>query len=249
MLEGIYFQFPKLGFLLFFFLACETLCPLRSNALYFPNTTHFGEAGVKPLLWMWLSKWGMISLFIVALMSPVKDQKITYYGGGGYDILLILDPAMIDRNVIAQVDKFIDKRPNDGIGLWVPGRSEVSIPLTYEHDVLKSILSQIPSGHDEAFIGPSISRFFNASLERAKWVIVISPDPQKALYPFPSGIEASYAPQNNRASWFESIHHAHPVLIPQQEHRYVDYFYIYPLFFGFMAMLSYLYGRNQKGLK
>jgi len=249
MLEGIYFQFPKLGFLLFFFLACETLCPLRSNALYFPNTAHFGESGVKPLWWMWLSKWGMISLFIVALMSPVKDKEIMYHGGGGYDILLILEPAMIDRNVIAQVEQFIDKRPNDGIGLWVPGASGVSIPLTYEHDVLKSILAQIPSGHDEAFIRPPVSRFFNASQERAKWVIVISRDSQKSLASFPEGIETSYSPEGNLSLWFESIHRNHPALIPQQEHRYVDYFYIYPLFFGFMAMLSYLYGRNQKGLK
>lgn len=249
MLEGIYFQFPKLGFLLFFFLACEALCPLRSNALYFPNTAHFGEAGVKPLWWMWLSKWGMIILFIVALMSPVRDKEITYQGGGGYDILLILEPAMINGNLIAQLDRFIDKRPNDGIGLWIPGASEVSIPLTYEHDVLKSILSQIPNGNHDTLTRPPIGRFFNASRERGKWVIVLSPDPQKALYSFPSGIETSYAPQDNRVSWFESIHRNHPVLIPQQEHRYVDYFYIYPLFFGFMAMLSYLYGRNQKGLK
>ena len=75
MLEGIYFQFPKLSFILFFFLACEALCPLRSNPIYFPRNTLFGTQESKPPLWMWVAKWAMISFFIVALMSPVREVK------------------------------------------------------------------------------------------------------------------------------------------------------------------------------
>lgn len=249
MLEGIYFQFPKLGFLLFFFLACETLCPLRSNPLYFPNTAKFGEVGVKPALWMWISKWAMIILFIIALMSPVSDKEIAYSGGGGYDILFVLEPAMIDTTLIAQVSALIDKRPDDAIALWVPGKSEVIVPLTYEHDVLKSILAHVSKDENRGVVNTSIRRFFNVSQERAKWAVIISRDPKTFVSSLPSGVESSIAPKNGLRTWIESIHRDHPVLIRQHEHRYVDYFYIYPLFFGFLAMLAYLYGRNQKGLK
>lgn len=249
MLDGIYFQFPKLGFLLFFFLACETLCPLRSNPLYFPNTAKFGEVGVKPSLWMWISKWAMIILFIIALMSPVRDKEIAYSGGGGYDILFILDPAMIDAALTAQVSALIDKRPDDAIALWVPGISEVIVPLTYEHNVLKSILSHVSKDEKRGVIDTSIRRFFNVSRERAKWVVIISRDPKLFVSSLPKGVESSIAPINNLPGWFNTLHRDHPALIRPEEHLYVNYYYIYPLFVGFMAMLVYLYGRNQKGLK
>lgn len=248
MLEGIYFQFPKLGFLLFFFLACETLCPLRSNALYYPNTARFGDIGVKPALWMWIAKWAMITLFIAALMSPVKDKKIVYQGGG-YDILLILDPVMIDQNVISKIGSFIDKRTGDGIALWVPENPEVVVPLTYEHHALKSILGQTGRGEREGMVNTKIGRFFNESAEAKKWMIIVSQDPKTFIPSLPPGYDISISPQDDIGHWMDALHRTHPQFVRFQEHRYSDYYYLYPLFLGFLAMLVYLYGRNQKGLK
>jgi len=249
MLEGIYFQFPKLGFLLFFFMACEALCPLRTNALYFPGTMRFGEVGVKPALWMWILKWAMIGLFIVAVMSPVRDKEITYQGGGGYDILLILDPAAIDERLKERVNTFVEKRPNDAIALWVPGESEVSVPLTYDHAALASILSQISRDKTARRPEPDSVRYFKTASGRVKWSVVFSDDPDLFIPSLPVGTAVSIAPERNFSRWIDAIHRDHPPISRMYERRYVDYYYLYPLFLGFIAMLGYLYGRNQKGLK
>lgn len=249
MVEGIYFQFPKLGFLLFFFLACEALCPLRTNTLYFSQAALFGEVGVKPARWMWISKWAMIILFIAALMSPVRDKVITYQGGGKYDILLILDPAVIDDRIKTELSEWIDKRPDEAIGLWIPAHAEVSIPLTHDHGTLKSILFQTNKEKNYGAVNTHISRFFTASDAKEKWVIIFTHDPKTFIVSLPAGIEASVAPEEDTKNWIDALHRDHPEFIRSQEHRYTDYYYIYPLFLGFMAMLAYLYGRNQRGLK
>lgn len=249
MLEGIYFQFPKLGFLLFFFLACEALCPLRSNALYYPNTARFGDVGVKPALWMWVAKWAMIMFLIIALMSPVKEKSIAYQGGGGYDILLIVDPLMIDAHVIREISAFIDKRSGDAIALWIPEKPEVAVPLTYEYPALKSILSQTRRAERTTTVNTKIRRFFDVSAEAKRWTIIFSQDPKTFIHSLPVGDEVSISPYEKIPQWIDTMHRTHPLFVRYPQYRYVDYYYVYPLFLGFMAMLVYLYGRNQKGLK
>ncbi len=43
MFEGIYFEFPKLLFLIFFFIACHTLCPMKLPSFYFPHAAKFSK--------------------------------------------------------------------------------------------------------------------------------------------------------------------------------------------------------------
>ncbi|MDD5051803.1 MAG: hypothetical protein PHO27_03590 [Sulfuricurvum sp.] len=245
MFDGLYLQFPKLGFLLFFFLACEALCPLRSNAFYFPRTTMFGTVGVKPPLWLWIAKWGMITFLLVALMSPVRDHKMVHYGDG-WDILLVLDPELIETKTLNEVSSFIDQRSNERIALWIPDNTVV--PLTYEHEVLKSILSHSRKTISHMKVDRTLSRFFATSPEGRGLSIIFSNHPETFIHTLPIGIQVSVF-ASNISIWKEEINKNYPPYLIHQTHRYFEYYYVYPLFFGFVSMLLYLYGRNQKGLK
>jgi len=242
MFEGIYFQFPKLGFLLFFFLACEALCPLRSNPLYFPRIGMFGGSGVKNPLWLWIAKWAMISLLIVAVMSPVRDKKVEYEGNGD-DILFLIDTASINRSLVDKIALFVQEHPHDRFG--VRSGADVIIPLTYEHDVLISMLRQVRQEESEAISAEEISRFFATSAEGKKYAIILSEYPKSFVGMLPSGVEGVFfSPADNHA-W----NVAGALRRVEFPHHYFDFYYVYPLFLAFLAMLAYLYGRNQKGLK
>lgn len=246
MFEGIYFQFPKLGFLLFFFLACEALCPLRSNPLYFPRTLLFGEVGVKPPLWLWIAKWAMITFLIVALMSPVRDHEIPH-NGSGWDILLVVDPSLIDSGILTEISEFIDRRPEERLALWIPDNTLV--PLTYEHEALLSILKQTLKQDAAESVNRNIGRFFATSKEGRKLAVILSNNPKSFVYALPVGIQTAVISPIREREWSVSLSRTYPPYKVQWQHRYYDYYYVYPLFLGFLAMLGYLYGRNQKGMR
>lgn len=246
MFDGVYFQFPKLGFILFFFLACEALCPLRSNPLYFPRTLLFGEVGVKPPLWLWITKWAMISFLIVALMSPVRDHEIAHHNGG-WDILMVVDPSLINPESLSQITSFIEDRPDERIALWIP--ENTIVPLTYEHEALLSIVKQTPRQASPSTSHKNINRFFSTSQEGHKLAVILSNNPKSFVFNLPKGVQKVIVSPVHEADWIEKMRRDYPVHIVQLNRRYFDYYYVYPLFLGFLAMLAYLYGRNQKGIK
>lgn len=243
MFEGIYFQFPKLSFILFFFLACEALCPLRLNPIYFPRMAFFGADETKPPLWMWIAKWAMISFFIVALMSPVREIKEERQG---YDILLVIDPDSIDVHMKEDIRSFIQRRPYDRFALYVPEETAAIVPMTSDHDTLEKIVSQLSHGKAAQPVTREIERFFSTTSEGRGWAIVLSKHPEDLVRSLPVGIEVSVIERN--AYWMETNDRSHPPFVQISERKYFEYFYIYPLFLGFLSMLVYLYGRNQKGL-
>jgi len=242
MFDGIIFQFPKLGFILFFFLACEALCPLRINPIYFPRTPLFGSEETKSPLWMWVAKWAMISLFIVALMSPVREVKEE---ARGYDILLVLDPTSINAETVGDIQSFIRTRNNDRFALYVPLASPVMLPLSDDHASVLKILSQLTQENSHTKVTKEIERFFSTTPEARGWAIVLSEEPQKLVRSLPVGVEVSIIEPHE--DWVEVSDRSHPPFRVMAIHKYFEYYYIYPLFIGFLAMLLYLYGRNQKG--
>lgn len=246
MFDGLYFQFPKLGFLLFFFLACEALCPLRSNPLYFPRTVMFTEVGVKPPLWIWIAKWGMITFLIVALMSPVRDHNVSVQGGGR-DILLSIDPSLSGSDVRADITSFIGRRPDERIALWIP--QNTIVPMTYEHDVLKTILMQTPTQESSLPNSLVIDRFFATTEAGRGLSIFLSNHPDTFVEKLPTGIQTVFVSPAKDRDWVDTLSRKFPPYRVQMTHRYYDYYYIYPLFLAFLFLLAYLYGRNQKGIK
>jgi len=239
MFEGFYFEFPKLSFLVFVFLACENLCPLRSQMLYFPRISRFGDAGVKSPAWMWISKWLMIAFLIVALMSPVKEiQEPPRFKG--YNTLIVADSP--DEEMTAKIASFIALRPSDSIAFYVP--NSVKIPLTQDHEALLSILHQLPK-IPSVQIDYTVKEFL--STQERPWIVIFSEHPKTFVPSIPTRIETSVVPQKQWREWMKKSNHEHAVIPIVTEVTRLEYLYFYPLFFGFMAMLVYLFGRNQRG--
>jgi len=159
---GFYFEMPKLFFVIFFFIACETLCRMRLPSLYFAHISHFMNAKISASKLLFLLKWLAIVMMILALMSPVKDEVYELEPKQGHEMALILDAsesmqergfdrsnAALNRFDVVKliVQDFIHKRPNDNMGLVVFGSySFIASPLTYDENILSRIVSRMQIG-------------------------------------------------------------------------------------------------------
>lgn len=162
MFDGLYFELPKLIFLIFFFIACETLCKMKLPSLYFPHAAQFMQKSVSSSKSLFLLKWLAIVMMIVALMSPVIDEPYELEPKKGHEIALIVDASQSmqargfdELNLNATrfdavkhiVSDFIKKRETDNIGLVVFGAySFIASPLTYDENILSRIVSQLTIG-------------------------------------------------------------------------------------------------------
>ena len=162
MFEGVYFEFPKIIFLIFLFLACAALCRMRLTSIYFPHTAEFLRSSISASKTLFFLKWLGVIMLILALMSPVKDEPYELEPKDGYEIALILDASesmkaegfdaknvQLNRfDVVKEiVGDFIAQRKNDNMGLVVFGAfSFIASPLTYDENILNKILSQLYIG-------------------------------------------------------------------------------------------------------
>ncbi len=162
MFDGLYFEFPKILAVIFFFIACETLCRMRLSSLYFPHTQQFMKQSIVSSKLLFLLKWIAIVMMILALMSPVKDEAFEIEPKKGHEIALILDasesmrsrgfdkynPTVSRFDVVKDIVRdFISQRKNDNMGLVVFGAySFIASPLTYDKNILSKIVSQLSVG-------------------------------------------------------------------------------------------------------
>jgi len=162
MFDGLYFEFPKIGFVIFFFIACHTLCKEKMPSIYFPHISRFGANSIAMSKKLFMLKWIAIVMMIVALMSPVKDKPYELEPKNGHEIALVLDasesmreggfdtanPYLTRFDVVKSIVKdFIAKRQNDNLGLVVFGAySFIASPLTYDKHILSKIVSQLQIG-------------------------------------------------------------------------------------------------------
>jgi Ca-activated chloride channel family protein len=162
MFDGLYFEFPKIFFVIFFYIACATLCKLKLPAIYFPHTTQFVKETASASKLLFFLKWLAIVMLVIALMSPVKDAALEVEPTQGYDIALVLDASqsmsargfdmtdpMANRFDVVQgiVGDFIKERTADNIGIVVFGKySFVASPLTYDQKILAQVVDQLYIG-------------------------------------------------------------------------------------------------------
>ena len=162
MFDGLYFEFPKLIFVIFFFVACASLCKMKLPSIYFPHTGQFLKQSLSASKILFFLKWLGIVMMILALMSPVKDEPYELEPKEGYEIALILDasesmkaqgfdannPQLTRFDVVKEiVGDFIGHRKSDNIGLVVFGKySFIASPLTYDENILNKIVSQLYIG-------------------------------------------------------------------------------------------------------
>lgn len=162
MFEGLYFEFPKLLFLIFFYIACATLCKMRLPSIFFPHTAQFAGESIGVSRMLFFLKWTGIVMLIVAMMSPVKDRDLIIAPTQGYDIALVLDASRsmsakgLDKkapqkqrfDVVRDIVKaFVDKRVDDNLGIVVFGKyAFIASPLTYDGHIIKRIVDQLYIG-------------------------------------------------------------------------------------------------------
>ena len=138
-------------------------------------------------------RWLALALFMVALAQPRLTHSETKVTASGVDIVVALDMSgsMLSedfevrgkrvnrfdmaRNVLKQ---FIDKRPNDRIGLVVfASQAYIATPLTLDHDFLIEDLDRLQIGNideNRTAIGSALSTAVNRLREvKSKSKIVI----------------------------------------------------------------------------
>jgi Ca-activated chloride channel family protein len=153
---------------------------------------HRSRAGAALLAFRWLA----LSLLIMALAQPRFTRSETRITASGVDIMVALDMSgsmaaedfelkrkRVNRFEMARtvLKNFIEKRPNDRIGLVVFGtQAYVSTPLTLDHEFLNSNLDRLKLGdidQNRTAIGSAISTAVNRLREvqsKSKIAIVMT---------------------------------------------------------------------------
>ncbi|MDF1881132.1 VWA domain-containing protein [Sulfurimonas sp. MAG313] len=155
-------EFPYLLALVFVFILCAYLCKQRHESLLFPHMGLFGSASMSSSYVLKFLKWVGIISIVVAISSPYSETEIDLEPREGYDIVLLLDASgsmrargfdennrALNRFAVVQniVDSFIEKRPNDNLGMIVFGEyAFVASPITYDKKILSKLLKQLYIG-------------------------------------------------------------------------------------------------------
>src|SRR5436190_6331376 len=138
-------------------------------------------------------RWLTLGLLIIALAQPRLTKSETKVSASGVDIVVALDMSgsMVSEDFEVHGDRvnrfsmaravlkqFIDKRPNDRIGLVVfASQAYISTPLTLDHDFLLQNLERLQIGvidENRTAIGSALSTAVNRLREvKSKSKIVI----------------------------------------------------------------------------
>lgn len=158
------FEYPAVLLLIGLFIVCSIWCKPKIEAILFPHLDIFVQNQGRKSFWMKLLKWTTIIATLIALASPVIEDKLEIEKKEGYAVALVMDASGsmrygFDSRYLGQgveskfdvsmqmAESFVQKRPNDQIGLVVFGNfAYVAAPLTYDNDVLVEIMSTLESG-------------------------------------------------------------------------------------------------------
>ena len=152
------FEYPYALGIILLFLLCARYCREKSRAIYFPHIERLLLKGgsKKSSLLLWL-KWIGITGVVLALASPVLTREYQDSHKEGRDIVLIIDasdsmrqrgfdpsePRKSKFDVVKEVvNDFIDKRPDDRIGVVTfADVAFIASPLTFEKEFLNDIVA------------------------------------------------------------------------------------------------------------
>jgi len=305
MFEGIYFEYSKIGFVLFVFLACDALCRLRQRGFYFPHLAAFASVTLQPSFWLWFLKWASIILLIAAMMSPVRDRQYQPVGTPGYAMALVVDASASMRNgefdpadrtksrfeaVQEILGRFAARRASDAVGLVVFGtHAFIASPPTTDTQMLSGIIDRLYVG-----IAGKYTALYEAMAKgvallhrtesREKIVIVLTDGRNTPGAPVGAGVASALAQKEGvrlyavligempkaqeselvsiteksggrtftakDASALSEVYAEIDKLekSPQRSPSVTvkEYYYVYPLFAGFMTLLLYVYRRNRR---
>ena len=142
-------------------------------------------------------RWLTLAVFIIALAQPRLSKSTTEVKASGIDIVCALDlsGSMISEDFVVNGERvnrvnmaksvlknFIDKRPNDRIGLVVfAAQAFIATPLTLDHDYLQENLARLEIGtinSDATAIGDALTTAVNRlrDLKSKSKIIILATD-------------------------------------------------------------------------
>jgi Ca-activated chloride channel family protein len=160
------FEYPYVFLLIVIFLLCNRYCKPKSEAILFPHLDIFAQSKGSEAWIMQVLKWLAIIFTLMALASPVIEDKMEVEKKEGYSIALVLDASgsmkfgFGDRYFgmgggkeskfdisMSLAKSFVKKRKDDQVGLVVFGNfAYVAAPLTYDEKVLEEIMEGLYVG-------------------------------------------------------------------------------------------------------
>jgi Ca-activated chloride channel family protein len=144
-------------------------------------------------------RWFTLAIFIFALAQPRLSKSTTEVKASGIDIVCALDlsGSMISEDFVVKGERvnrvnmaksvlkdFIDKRPNDRIGLVVfAAQAFIAAPLTPDHEYLQENLARLEIGSinsDATAIGDALTTAVNRlrELKSKSKIIILATDGQ-----------------------------------------------------------------------
>ncbi len=161
-MSDIHFEYPWVFAFLLLFVICGYLCKARSEAIIFPHLDIFIATKSASSWKLRLLKYISILFALTALASPIQTNKMQIENKEGYAIVLAIDASgsmkygfsdsylpsfstkskfLLSKNILS---KFVEKRPNDQIGLVVFGNfAYIASPLTYDKNSIKQIINTL----------------------------------------------------------------------------------------------------------
>jgi Ca-activated chloride channel family protein len=156
MYNNLTFEFPYVFLLLILFILCSIFCKSKTPTYLIPHLNIFKKSNQNSSFLLNLIKSFIILCSIIALASPVKIQDTQLIKNDGINILLNLDASGsmkhmdLDRTknrfeVVKDIVKdFIEKRPNDNIGLVIFGDAVMTAsPLSFDKNSQKIIIDYL----------------------------------------------------------------------------------------------------------
>jgi Ca-activated chloride channel family protein len=153
----------------------------------------------RPGGFIWALRWIVLAIFIIALAQPRLTKSTTSVKASGVDIVVafdmsgsmvsedfVVDGQRVNRFNMARsvLKKFIDKRPNDRIGLVVfATQSFIATPLSLDHDFLQENLDRLEIGainQNQTAIGDASSTAVNRlrDLKSKSKIVILMTDGQ-----------------------------------------------------------------------
>ena len=188
-MDRIIFEYPLAALAVIPFIICALYCKARFEAIIFPHTALLSKSG-RSSSFLSVLKWISIISLVIALMSPVIENKIEIEKNKGYAIGLLLDisrsmnaPGYTNKFAIVKkiVREFIKKRKHDQMGIVVfADFAYVASPLTYDKSMLLKILDHLEVGmagnrytaiYDALFFG---GKLFVHSNAKSKVIILLT---------------------------------------------------------------------------
>ncbi|HEY5345520.1 MAG TPA: VWA domain-containing protein [Verrucomicrobiae bacterium] len=144
-------------------------------------------------------RWLALAIFIIALAQPRLSKSTTEVKASGVDIVIALDMSgsMISEDFVVKGERvnrfnmarsvlknFIDKRPNDRIGLVVfATQAYIATPLSLDHDFLQENLDRLEIGaidQNSTAIGDGLGTAVNRlrDLKAKSKIVILATDGQ-----------------------------------------------------------------------